>query len=246
MTSAGEVFVVQLARASRKAKHVVRSLQRADRDDVIAAALLWCWRNRDNFSLTTTLDTWFVNAVKHAFRDWYRGELKEGVMQLNEIPTGDTTQAGAEALEAANKLMQALPYEYRRVAILQMKGYTWPEMVKRGVRQRTIDEARVRIKQLRKLLPDDHEYSKTIRRAGIQPKTLRPAAIDTHIAQLEAMPKHGKDCPPCWRCKWFEGYLPGPYKSMRMPIQELEVRDAVRETEARKIAIAKEVRNGNL
>jgi DNA-directed RNA polymerase specialized sigma24 family protein len=246
MTSPGESFVIQLARASRKANYIIRKLSRADRDDVIAAAMLWCWQNRDNYSLTTTLDTWFVNAVKDAMKALRRGELQHSATQLQDIPTGDTTLAAAQALEAADKLMAALPPEYKKVAKMQMAGHTWPEMVAQGVTQRTVDEARARIKQLRKLLPDDHEYRKVLRNAGVQPKTGVITGIDREIEALNFAPAHGKECPPCWRCKWFEGYLPGPRKDVRMEIVERSVKAAVLWTERRKQHIAQEVRDGNL
>jgi hypothetical protein len=60
------------------------------------------------------------------------------------------------------------------------------------------------------------------------------------------MPKHGKDCIPCWLCKWYEGYMPAERKSVRMEIKEPEVHDAIAATEAEKVRIAQEVRDGNL
>lgn len=70
--------------------------------------------------------------------------------------------------------------------------------------------------------------------------------IDKDIAALEFAPAQGKECPPCWRCKWFEGYLPGPRKDVRMDINERSVKAAVLWTERRKKRIAQEVRDGNL
>lgn len=258
MTSAASVFVIQLARASRKANRFVRHLQRADREDVIAAAILWCWENKHNYSLTTTLDTWFVGAVRNAKQAWLRGEAREASEFMSEIPTGDTTLAHVEAQEAATKLILALPFEYKKVAKLQMQGFTREEMMAKGVSKDTIDNTRARIKQLRRLLPDDHEYRRTLR-AYRAPSSDHPqggeedgvsnthqSRIDREIEQLEAMPKHGKDCPPCWRCKWFEGYMPALHVSMRLPITEPEVALAVSKTEAEKVRIAREVRDGNL
>jgi|SRR5580700_10238031 DNA-directed RNA polymerase specialized sigma24 family protein len=247
MNSPGEAFVIQLARASRKANYIIRNLSRADRDDVIAAAIAWCWENRDNYSLTTTLDTWFVNAVKDALKDWRRGERKQATTPLLDIPTGDSTLAEVQAREAASKLMAALPPAYKMVATLLQQGYTRVEMMEQhGLSHDSIYEARQRIKQLRRLLPDDHEYRRVLRNSGAISEMRPPSGIDREIAQLESMPKHGADCPPCWLCKWFDGYMPVGRVSMRMPIQEAEVRDAVRDTEARKIEIAQEVRDGLL
>jgi DNA-directed RNA polymerase specialized sigma24 family protein len=250
MTTEAEVVVVQLARASRRANLFLRArgLHSQDRDDVIAAAVLWCWENRHNYSLTTTLDGWFLNAVKDAYKNYLRGEVRNAAESENEIPTGDTTQATVEALEAAGKLISALPKEYKKAAVLIAQGYTRAEIMERGVSHDTLYETRVRIKQLRRLIPDAHEYRRVLRAMPTSSDDpARAAPIDREMAaQLEFSPAHGKDCPACWRCKYFEGFLPGIYKPVRMQIQESEVRDAVRDTEARKIEIAEKVRNGSV
>lgn len=249
MTTAAEVFVVQLARASRKAKRIVRYLPKADRDDVMSAALLWCWEHRDSYSLTTSLDTWFVNAVRDAYKRWQRGEARNGAETLDEIATGDSTLAAAETWEAAAKLAAALPREYRRVAQLHSWGYSRSEMEAKGISKAVIDATRARIKQLRQLVPDDHEFRRVIRTASA-PSSDNPdvaAQIDKDVEELEAMPRHGADCPPCWKCKYFEGYLPGDHRRAGMDIQERSVRAAVLRTERRKKRIAQEVRqNGGV
>ena len=259
MTSAGEVFVIQLARASKRANLFLRArgMRSHDRDDVIATAILWCWEHRANYSLTTTLDTWFMNAIKEAHRNWARSETREASELLAAIPTGDTTQAHAEALSAAEALIRALPSEYKRVATMLMEGYTRAEMMATGLSHDTIYQARQRIKRLRRLLPDHHEYKRTLRAVpaqtsdDIHERLLNQGQraeswIDKEIEALDFPPASGKDCPPCWRCKWFEGYLPGSNVQVRMPITEPEVAQAVSATEAEKIRIAKEVRDGNL
>jgi hypothetical protein len=247
LTSAAEVFVVQLARASRKANRFVRELPRQDREDILQAALLWCWENRESYSLTTSLETWFVNAVRDAFKQWRRGELGDAAQELNEIPTGDSTSKTVEAWESATKLMAALPPIYRQVARLEARGYTREEMRERGVPDHQITDARARIKQLRRLLPDDRDYQRVIR----APQAMNPddadgtlSVIDREIEQLESIPRHGADCPVCWQCMYFYGLLPSRHKRVRMQIQEPEVREAVRDTEARKVEIATRVRAG--
>lgn len=257
MTSAAEVFVVQLARVSRKAKRVVRYLPKDDRDDVMAIALLWCWEHRESYSLTTSLDTWFVNAVRNALQQWRRGEHRKGVQVLDEIPTGDSTLAAVEALEAAAKLAAALPPEYRRVAEMHALGYSRAAMMAEGMSKDTIDATRARIKRLRRLVPNEHEFRRLLRAGhpdlnsdSVGTDKVNSynsvSTIDRDIEELEAMPRHGADCPPCWKCKYFEGYLPGEHKRVGMLIQETEVRDAVRDTEARKVEIARRVRDGTI
>ena len=68
--------------------------------------------------------------------------------------------------------------------------------------------------------------------------------IDRKIEQLDFAPAHGKDCPPCWRCMWFEGFLPLGKRDTRMDIADDEVRAAVSSTEGQKILIAQQVRGG--
>ena len=248
MTGASEVFVVQLARASRRANRFVRDLPSADRKDVIAAALLWCWENRHNYSLTTTLDTWFANAVRDAYRQWQRGEARNYAETMTEIPTGDTTLAAVETQSAANALAQALPPAYKHVAKLELQGWTRAEMMKAGISHDVINNARTRIKQLRKLMPDDHEYRRALRTApsASSEHVGEISGIDKEIEALDFPPPGGKECPPCWRCMYFLGFLPGEHRSVRMPIIEPEVAKAVADTEARKVTIANEVKRGTL
>lgn len=251
MTGAIEVFVRELARASRRAMSYLyrRGISSADRNDIVAGALAWCWENRESYSLTIAIEAWFGNAVKDSYKTWRRGELKNKSESLADIPTGDDTQGRAEALEAAQKLLTALPEAYRMVATLQMQGVTKSEMTERGISKRIIDAARARIKQLRRLMPDDHEYRRVLRSAplsGEHTAQYGQTAIDQEIEQLEFPPPQGADCPPCWRCCWFYGFLPAGHLSVRMKIVEPEVRDAVANTEAEKVRIATGVRDGSL
>jgi DNA-directed RNA polymerase specialized sigma24 family protein len=77
------VLTAELARASKKAQRYLRryKLSRADREDILQDALLWCWEHRDNYSLTTSLDTWFVNAVRHSYERWLRIEKRESSLK---------------------------------------------------------------------------------------------------------------------------------------------------------------------
>lgn len=192
MTTAGEVFIMQLARAARSANRFLRSrsLQEADRDDITAAALLWCWTNRENYSLTTTIEKWFLGAVRHAYRDWARGIAKHSADVLSEIPSGDDTLAAAQARSSAVALMRALPREYRRVAILQMRGLSRSEMKEQGLSEWTIRDARERIKQLRRLVPDSLEYQQVLRTVPPLSADETPVAshprIDVEIERMQS------------------------------------------------------------
>src|SRR5450432_4032911 len=92
--NAAEVFTTQLARAAGKQADrflKARGLQVADRDDVVGAAMLWCWENRASYSLTTTLETWFMNAVRDAYKDLQRNELPTSTESIDNMGGEDTT-----------------------------------------------------------------------------------------------------------------------------------------------------------
>ena len=248
MTSAQEMFMIELSRASAKAQRFLsrRRLSSEDRDDIIGMAMLWCWEHREEFSLVTTTETWFVNAVRDAYRAWRRGERRQRAELVADIPSGDTTQGGAQALEAAEKLAAALTPADHAVAKLQAAGLTRGEMMTQGIAERQIRDARARFAQLRRLLPDEYEYRRVLRRS-VPTVDKRPvSAIDQEIAQLEFAPPVGAECPPCWRCRWFEGWLPSDHMPTRMKIAEPEIAAAIFATEQEKIRIANEVRHGNL
>lgn len=247
--SASEVFTMQLARAAAKQANrflIARGLQKADRDDVIAAAMLWCWENRDNYSLTTTLETWFMNAVRDAYKDLQRDELPTSDESLDNMGGGDDTYNTAAAESSAKALIDALTPAHKKVAEGIMRGYTRAEMIERGISKRNVDEAHQRIKQLRRLLPDLEGIRLIARTMPPVPSDGaddKLSEIDVALEQLDFAPPAGKDCPPCWRCMWFEGFMPAGKRDTRMDIDDAEVREAVKNTEARKIEIAQQVRD---
>ncbi len=249
--SASEVFTMQLARAAgRQANKFLhrQGLQKADRDDVISAAMLWCWENRANYSLTTTLETWFMYAVRHSLDSWRAQELPPSYESLGGIGGEDTTYNIVEAESSANALLSALTPTDREIALLTMQGYTRPELRERGYSTRAVHAAHRRIKQLRRLLPDERVarniFARTAQQASSDDASDRLSEIDMALEKLEFAPPAGKDCPPCWRCMWFEGFMPVGKRDTRMVIEDAEVREAVKNTEARKIKIAQRVRDG--
>jgi DNA-directed RNA polymerase specialized sigma24 family protein len=257
MDHAEEIFTMQLARAAGKKANKflhARGLQKSDRNDVISASLLWCWANRLNYSLTTTLETWFMNAVRDAYKNLTRGELPISEQSIDALTGGDDTHNISAASSAVDALLGALTPVDREIALLTMQGFTYREIWKQhGYPKKVIDDAHQRIKQLRRFLPDP-EVRVALRRGVTQRSPnldelddstqSQASSIDIEIEQLDFAPPAGKDCPPCWRCMWFEGFMPDGKRSTRMDIEDLEVREAVKNTEARKIEIAQQVRNG--
>ena len=67
-----------IARASRSALRFLRwrGATRDDREDILHEAILWCLENQHRYSLTTTLETWFFNAVRDAYKRLKRHQSK--------------------------------------------------------------------------------------------------------------------------------------------------------------------------
>lgn len=64
------------------------------------------------------------------------------------------------------------------------------------------------------------------------------APIDHEIEKLLSGPRVGmKDCPPCWRCMYFEGWTPNMDRYKAPTHVDPEIQQALREIEARKITI---------
>jgi DNA-directed RNA polymerase specialized sigma24 family protein len=254
MDRAEEIFTMQLARAAGKTANKflhARGLQKADRDDVVSSALLWCWVNRANYSLTTTLETWFMNAVRDAYKNLKREELPSSEDAIGILTGGNDTHNIAAAESAVDALLSALTPVDREIALLTMQGFTYREIWKQhGYPKRVIDEAHQRIKQLRRFLPEPEV--RVAVRSGVTPRRASSddvedterSRIDAEIEQLDFAPPAGKECPICWRCSWYYGFLPDGKRDTRMDIEDLEVREAVKNTEARKIEIAQQVRDG--
>ncbi len=81
-----DVITRELASVSKKALRFLhtRGLQYADRQDVLHGAILWCLENRNNYSLTTTLETWFINAVRNAYQQFRRHQARTVYRDISE------------------------------------------------------------------------------------------------------------------------------------------------------------------
>jgi len=205
---------------------------------------LWCWENRASYSLTTTLETWFMNAIRDAYKNLKRNELPSAAESIdNIVGYEDPTYSTVAAESSARALLNALTPVDKEIAVLTMEGYTYREIWKKGYPKQTIDEAHQRIKQLRRLVPDEAR-SKRLLQTVVTSPAIDSDNIAVEIEQLDFPPHHSKDCPPCWRCMWFEGFMPSGKLEVRMKIRDAEVREAVKNTEARKVEIAQRVRDG--
>jgi hypothetical protein len=94
---------------------------------------------------------------------------------------------------------------------------------------------------------EEHAVLRTVRgrREVVNPvPTPEPVKDPTYVApKMEPPRKVGKECPPCWRCKWYYGWLPVkdyvPEKH-----SDPEIAEACERLDRRKIAIAHWVRSG--
>lgn len=60
--------------------------------------------------------------------------------------------------------------------------------------------------------------------------------------KADAIQKPGKECPPCWRCRYFDGWLPRGVPLPSVVKMDPGIADACAALDARKIAIAQYVR----
>jgi DNA-directed RNA polymerase specialized sigma24 family protein len=249
LTSAAEQFVISLARASKRARKYLRGLAAADREDVLATAILWCWEHKTEYDPSVALDDWFIGAIRNARSAWVRGEARQSAELVQEMQGSDDPVTQAQAIEAVEAIARTLTPEENKIAELVILGHSRREIREKlgPMANEMAGTVRTKLAGLHDLMPDFRHVSRIIRSVrtpAVHDMSERtPGNIDKEIAQLEFAPPRGAECPPCWKCRWFDGFLPTGKLSTQMMIKEPEVRDAVRETEARKIAIAKGVRS---
>lgn len=247
MSTAAELFVITLARASRKAGLYLNRMSRHDREDVLQGAIAWCWENRENYDPKLSLDEWFLNAVRDAKKLWTRHERRRGSADLDNLISPDEPSVQAEAAQARELILKrvaAMPEMHRAIADLQLQQFTRDEIADTlKVDHNAISEVRKKLAPMQRHIPDSRTLRRVIRGKSFHGEHQgAPSGIDHAIAQIDFPPPSGKDCRPCWRCKWFEGYLPRGHLDHKMEIAEPDVRKAVSDTEARKIEIAKRIK----
>lgn len=246
MSGAAELFVVALARASQRAQKYLRGLEPADRDDILSTAILWCWENKANYRPTISLEVWVTDAIRHAKRDWERQESRETSELIEAIAAPDDTSWNAAIQDAIRAMMDSMDERDRSIVTLMLDGKGQDHIATQvGL---SVSGVKRRLTRLRKFLPESAHFKLELRKVmSDSDRSQEPqSGIDKDIERLEFMPQHGKDCPPCWRCKWFEGLLPGPHRTVRLPIVEPEIRAAMNAIEGKKVEIAMLVQAGTI
>lgn len=89
-----------------------------------------------------------------------------------------------------------------------------------------------------------HRYYRALKAQGgfdegaQEPPNIAP--VDLQVPRRAATP-YGEDCPPCWRCRWFDGWLPkGPV--IPKVYVDPEITEACAAIDRRKVEIAKRIR----
>lgn len=239
-----DAFVVALARASRRARRHLRGLSKEDREDALSAGILWCLENKASYNPAIQLDTWFVGAIRDARKALERGELHQPEAP-EVVAAPDDTAWDAEAREAIRHICRSMDERDKRIVRFSMEGMEQADIAKRtGIPLRTVER---KLARLHAMIPERKHFQAAHRAPSdySSDDAREESTIDKEIERLEFAPPAGKDCPPCWRCKWFDGYVPDKNTIRRIPIQvEPDIRAAVLNTEARKVEIAYRCRKG--
>jgi RNA polymerase sigma factor (sigma-70 family) len=239
MNNAPEQFAIELGRAAKKCGHLLRQLRPVDRDDAIASAMLECWEHREARDPEVTLDVWFADALRASIRHIKRSTRSRGYsdMKLEEIASPDSTARSAEAHIFAEQLVLQLTHREQQVATRLAEGYSLAEIADEFKLTRlAIKKITRKLRKLSTDISDDNPRVPYAPGPDSDHTEREPAPIDHAIEQLLRRPVTERaDCPPCWKCMYFEGWTPIQYKPPTLV--EPEVQAAVAATEARKIAI---------
>ena len=239
MTDPGTQFAIELGRAAKKAHRWLRRLPLQDRDDAIASAMLSCWERRSTFDpLQEALEDWFARSVRSSAQYIVRAtRVKEyASVKLGEIPTLDESSRTAEALDSTANVLKNLTATEQTIALELAEGYNLKEIAERLSLSRGIVRATLRkVKRMKAFRPNVDPVFQAY--AALEPFDRELAPIDHAIeAMLRRPATERADCPPCWKCMYFEGWKPVHYKPSK--IVDEEIRIAVHSTEGRKIEIA--------
>lgn len=256
MTSAAETFVIELARsASRRSHRLLRGLSKPDRDDVLSAAILACWEGRDAVGdiNAPALDDWFLEALVKARNDNRRHCVNRRDVDAElplDIGIPDDVIVNVSHASTAALLLKCFSADERKALQIIENGDTrrvakrlkWTPYQERAFRAK-INALRDHIPEL-PVLSAPHITARTRKHKDSDSATPELSPGDREIARIDFVPEAGKDCPSCWKCRWYDGWTPANYKPTKLA--DLEVQVAVQATEARKIEIANNITGGDL
>lgn len=248
MTSAAETFVVELARsASRRTHRALRGLKKQDRDDVLSAAILACWEGRDAVAVSDqSLENWFMDALIKARND-FCNPRRRGSHEppSTELGTPDDVIINASAMSTAELLLRHFNADERKALQIIENGDT--RKVAKKLKWSAYQERafRAKINALHEKLPElphlsaPHVSARAPKHKDSDTAITELSPGDREVARIDFVPAPGADCPPCWKCRWYDGWLPAAYKPTKLADPEVQM--AVQNTEASKIEIANNV-----
>jgi RNA polymerase sigma factor (sigma-70 family) len=239
-----DTFAAQLAHiAGHSARHL-RGFSSADREEIVAEALLRAWEARETFDPNEgTLAVWFEKFIKAARQQARRRVQRDRTHSseaLDALASLEDPVRATHALHGAERLTADMTEQERAIAGLIAEGHSTRQIsATLGVNRGIVKGVAKRLKRIERLAPEAEVMVHTARRTDADEDTRKPAQIDLEIDALPTPPRTvGGNCAPCWRCLWFEGMLPAPYRFRPARHVDPEIQGAIRATEARKIEIA--------
>lgn len=189
------------------------------------------------------LEDWFIEALKEARHLFKRGEHATSKELNFEMAVPDDTSIRAESLEAATIIIAAFTDREHSLLTDLMGGASWREVIRtHHASSQEVGHVTRKLAHLRELLPERRSLQRVVRRSTADVSMAEPE-IDRQIAQLDLPPPIGKECPPCFRCRWFDGFLSATYEP-KSTVEEPEIQQAIWNTEAAKLRIAAEIQAG--
>lgn len=247
MSALHDFFGPHLSRCAATAGRQLRGLASADRDDVLADALLAAWEQREEFDPIKdgSLAQWFELRAKIARQRLRRRGKREGHSDhalLTALLAADDTEQAAEAWETVEDLASELTEPQRAALDLLAAGHSIRTVAKElSLGRSTVRGLSKRLERLQQLTPRRRYGSAPTASRTSDSDMRQQAPIDHKIERMLHRPATERgDCPVCWRCSWFEGLLPAKYEAPRSVDPEIE--EAVRATDRRKQQIANTVR----
>jgi hypothetical protein len=179
--------------------------------------------------------------VRDAKKEWLRGSVHNAEELSDTLAAPDDTMTHAAVHEAAEQMLARLSPTGREVLELIAEGRTRAEIVARGYSARQYNDTRTQVRKVRHHLSETGNL-RALLRAGVTPASADSDERESEVVAIEFAPHEGQECPPCHRCKWFEGYMPVGRRTTRMDVVEPDIREAIENIEREKLRIATEVR----
>lgn len=252
MQSALDAFAQELAReCGRLSKRPLRRLSRADAEDVLASAVLAAWEQHSSFDPKRgNVSAWFGGFLHNALRAKHKSG--KGIRPIEDyrrqVAETDDTEKAAEMMQKMDSLDAQLTAADKEALVLLGKGFTIRVVS---------DRLKLPRSAVRRLFHRIRGLEISVSRWAHQSGATQPAIesddahaeqteIDRELEKLSFPPRHGKECPPCILCAWWEGFRPTNATLVQMEVADLEVREAQVATYFRKTEISARARNETL